>query len=66
MEHLISKETQEKFFVFMKKLTDENFAKRVSTFKFKSDLDLKKFSNAGDFIGGQTSANYCGEDIEDS
>ncbi|HLE12895.1 MAG TPA: metal-dependent transcriptional regulator [Bacteriovoracaceae bacterium] len=63
MEHLIGSETQEKFFAFMKRLTDGEQID-ASTLNFKSDLNLRDFNSAGEFIGGQTTANYRGEDID--
>ena len=58
MEHLMSPQTSEKFFNFMKTLAcaSEDLSKNgqiSSTFKFKTTLDLCSYTTADDFIKHQ-------------
>ena len=53
MEHLMSKETREKFFEFMKKFGNGNIEKNLANLDFKSNLDLNKYETTGDFITEQ-------------
>lgn len=58
MEHLMSQETNQKFFEFMKNLSctcDElnKSGKLPKGFNFKTTLDLCSFSNADDFLDHQ-------------
>lgn len=57
MEHLMSKETSEAFFNFMKKLAcsceEMEKANIPSGFKFQTSLDLCDFDNAHEFVDSQ-------------
>jgi DtxR family Mn-dependent transcriptional regulator len=52
MEHLLSGETREKFFKFMKKITSGTDK------KIKTDLDLSKFNTASEFTEVQKGEGY--------
>ncbi len=52
MEHLLSGETRDKFFKYMKKLTSSTDK------KIKTDLDLSKFNSAEDFSSVQMGDRY--------
>jgi len=63
MEHLMSSETSDKFFTFMKDLTCscdelEQSGKLPDKLKFKTSLDLCDFENAHDFMEGQKGDSY--------
>lgn len=58
MEHLMSDETREKFFDFMKNLTCNIEQEKPISLNIKTDLDLTKFSNANDFIEAQSNNSY--------
>jgi|SRR5690606_22999490 len=67
MEHLMSSETSEKFFEFMKKLscTCEEMQKAgrlPKNFDFQTTLDLCSFDNAKDFMGSQKGDTYLPEE----
>ena len=53
MEHLLSEETREKFFNFMKK-----FANLESSLKVNTELDLAQFENHRDFTHAQKGDKY--------
>lgn len=58
MEHLMSSQTSERFFHFMKKLACtcedlEKMGKLPESFRFKTSLDLCSYSNAEEFIHNQ-------------
>ena len=63
MEHLMSKETREKFFAFMKRFGNSENPTEYGEFKFRSDLVLTDFSTASELIGNQIESNYVGEDL---
>lgn len=57
MEHLMSQESLEKLFLFMKKLSNQNREKiNIST-----DLDLSNFNSPKDFIESQKGDRYLEE-----
>lgn len=67
MEHLMSSETSERFFDFMKKLacSCEELDKKgqlPATFKFKTTLDLCAFRSADDFIHQQKGDSHLQND----
>lgn len=53
MEHLMSSETREKFFLFMKKFDQENNHDLVAQFNIRPTLNLKPFASAEEFLEGQ-------------
>ena len=57
MEHLMSQESLEKLFLFMKKLSNQNREK----VEIKTDLDLSNFSTPQDFIESQKGDRYLEE-----
>jgi Mn-dependent DtxR family transcriptional regulator len=65
MEHLMSPQTSEKFFTFMKNLAcsdvDKNSALPKS-FQFKTTLDLCSFANSEDFIHNQKGDSHLQRD----
>lgn len=52
MEHLLSDETREKFFVFMQSVSNQ---KKMN---FQSELDLKPFANHDEFLEAQKGDKY--------
>jgi DtxR family Mn-dependent transcriptional regulator len=54
MEHLLSEETRESFFSFMKKLLDDKSTREM----FSSELDLTKFDHAEEFFVVQKGDSY--------
>ena len=67
MEHLMSTQTSEKFFNFMKTLacSCENLAKAGTlpkSFQFKTTLDLCSYSSADDFIHNQKGDSHLPTD----
>lgn len=54
MEHLMSTETREKFFQFMKSLTNEEFKKK----SFKTTIDFSRFEGPEDFENIQKGDSY--------
>ena len=56
MEHLLSGETREKFFKYMKKLTSSTNDKKI-----KTDLDLSPYNSAEDFSHVQMGDQYLSE-----
>ena len=58
MEHLISDETREKFFNFMKNITNIENKDIVEKLGIKTDLDLNKFNSSDDFIEIQSGNSY--------
>lgn len=58
MEHLMSDETREKFFTFMKNITSGSEQEKNSFLNIKTDLDLTNFQNANDFIEAQSNNSY--------
>ena len=58
IEHLISDETREKFFDFMKTITNEENQEIAKVLDIKTDLDLNRFSNSDDFIEIQIGNSY--------
>lgn len=67
MEHLMSSQTSEKFFDFMKRLSctcDElmKAGKLPASFDFQTTLDLCSFDSAKDFMGSQKGDSYLPED----
>ncbi len=58
IEHLISNETREKFFDFMKNITNEQNKEIKDLLKITTDLDLNKFNNSNDFIEVQSGNSY--------
>lgn len=56
MEHLLSGETRDKFFKYMKKLTSSNDK------KIKTDLDLSRFNSAEDFNSAQKGEGHLLDD----
>ena len=63
IEHLISDETTEKFFNFMKKLTSSENGKLAQELSIKTDLDLNKFNSYDDFIEVQHGNSYLSTGI---
>ena len=53
MEHLLSQQTREKFFAFMKKMTDNS-----KEFGIDTDLDLSPFKDHMDFNDAQKGDKY--------
>jgi Mn-dependent DtxR family transcriptional regulator len=68
MEHLMSHETNEKFFKFMKDLAcacediDKNGGKLPEQFKFETTLDLCDFKSASDFLDKQVGDSHLPEE----
>ncbi|MBH46713.1 MAG: hypothetical protein CME71_00925 [Halobacteriovorax sp.] len=68
MEHLMSSQTSEKFFDFMKKLscTCEELVKSggklPANFNFQTTLDLCSFDSAKEFMGSQKGDSYLPEE----
>lgn len=69
MEHLISPETSEKFFTFMKdlactceKIQDKSLLPKQ--FRFQTTLDLCQFKNADEFVESQLGDSHLPEDAE--
>lgn len=61
MEHLMSEETRELFFKFMKKLAcccDENHADSAKSMKYTTTLDLCGFNNEKEFFDSQMGDSY--------
>ncbi|MEK7433513.1 MAG: metal-dependent transcriptional regulator [Cyanobacteriota bacterium] len=64
MEHLMSDETREKFFIFMKSLTSDSKEEKNNFLKLKTNLDLSQFNTTNDFIKAQSDKSYIlGEGI---
>lgn len=55
MEHLMSEETRNKFFDFMKKLSLEGFSENINNTEV---LNLEKFTNYSDFVNVQAGDSY--------
>lgn len=55
MEHLLSEETREKLFIFMKSLSENK------SVKLNTELDLSKFNNAEEFAEAQEGDSYLKE-----
>lgn len=53
MEHLMSDQTREQFFNFMKDLACSCEAEPKRAFDYRTDLDICQYKNAGDFIEEQ-------------
>lgn len=53
MEHLLSHQTRDKFFHFMKNIKNPEFIKKIQT-----SLDLKDFQNLNDFFKSQKGDSY--------
>ncbi|EQC47172.1 metal-dependent transcriptional regulator [Bacteriovorax sp. Seq25_V] len=71
MEHLMSPETSEKFFEFMKTLACscedlQKSGKLPKGFNFKTTLDLCDFTTAEEFMEGQKGDSYLSDDHKDS
>lgn len=71
MEHLMSPETSEKFFEFMKTLACscedlQKSGKLPKGFNFKTTLDLCEFTTAEEFMEGQKGDSYLSDDHKDS
>ena len=64
MEHLMSKETSEKFFIFMKDLActcekvNESGGKLPPNFQFKTALDLCNYKTSEDFVLNQVGDSH--------
>ena len=71
MEHLMSPETSEKFFEFMKTLACscedlQKSGKLPKGFNFKTTLDLCDFTTAEEFMEGQKGDSYLSDDHKDN
>jgi DtxR family Mn-dependent transcriptional regulator len=65
MEHLMSPQTSEKFFTFMKNLACSDVDKTNAlpkSFQFKTTLDLCSFANSEDFIHNQKGDSHLQRD----
>jgi len=60
IEHLISAETRDKLFAFLKTISDE----KLHLTKFSTGLDLKKFKSSHDFFHAQKGDIYLAHDDE--
>ena len=58
MEHLLSEESRQKFFSFMKDLACNHDGKKS---KFQTSLDICKFANPKEFIESQMGDSYLSE-----
>ena len=65
MEHLMSPQTSEKFFTFMKNLACSEVDKSNAlskSFQFKTTLDLCSFASSEDFIHNQKGDSHLQRD----